>query len=157
MAQPGGQGSFEHGPYILTLLNRDLANEMNTMLMYLANSLLVKGIDSHDVSDVFSKFAKQDFTHARKLAERIVDLDGTPELMPQHLVNNASIETPPLTHHAAKPMLQDALAHELQAVIEYKNQVQGIAFDDPATRLLLEEILVDKERQAHEIRTLAGA
>lgn len=157
MALQGGQGNFAHGPDVLTLLNRDLANEMNTMLMYMADSLLVRGLDSHDISDVFSTFANQDFKHAKKLAVRIVELEGTPELLPSNLQNNASIDTKPPHRHAARPMLEDALEHEMQSVIEYKNQVQGIAFDDPATRLLLEEILSDKEHQAEQIRNLLGA
>ena len=66
----------------MTILNRDLANEMNTMLMYMADSLLAKGTDAGDVKEVSQKFAKQDFKHARKLAERIVALEGTPELFP---------------------------------------------------------------------------
>lgn len=157
MTQQGGPGGFVHRQDVLTLLNRDLANEMNTMLMYMGNSLVVKGTDSHDVSEVMDQFATQDFTHAKKLAARIVDLEGVPELLPSNLQNNASLDAKPPSRREARPMLKDALEHELQAVIEYKNQVQNIAFDDPATRLLLEEILTDKEHQAEEIRNLIGA
>lgn|GEM_PF-588600 len=147
---------FSHGPDVLTLLNRDLANEMNTMLMYMANSLKASGMDAHDVKSVMSGYVKQDFKHARKLAARIVDLEGEPELTPADLRNNASIEAMQSKGGALEPMLKDALEHELRAVIEYKNQIQNIAFTDPATRLLLEGILVEKERQAEEIRHLLG-
>lgn len=156
MALEGSQQDFSHGQDVLTLLNRDLANETNTTLMYMADSLLVRGPDAHDVKTVLSEFAKQDFKHAQKLAARIVDLNGTPRLMPADLLNNASIEAQQSRDVEREPLLKDALEHELQAVIEYKNQIQNIGFTDPATRLLLEEILAEKEHQAEEIRHLLG-
>ncbi|MHB0937659.1 MAG: ferritin-like domain-containing protein [Armatimonadota bacterium] len=156
MAQEGSQQNFSHGQDVLTVLNRDLANEMNTMLMYMADSLLVRGTDSHDVKGVMTEFVQQDFKHAQRLASRIVDLDGVPELMPTDLQNNASIDAKQSRDINRVPLLKDALEHELQAVIEYKNQIQNIGFTDPATRLLLEEILTDKEHQAEEIRHLLG-
>jgi len=156
MAQEGSQQNFSHGQDVLTVLNRDLANEMNTMLMYMMDSLLVRGTDAHDVKGVMSDFVDQDFKHARKLAARIVDLDGTPQLMPLDLQNNASIETRQSRDTRPEPLLKDALEHELQAVIEYRNQIQNIGFTDPATRLLLEQILTEKEHQAEEIRHLLG-
>lgn len=156
MAGEQGQAGFTHRQDVLTILNRDLANEMNTMLMYVADSLLVKGTDAGDIKEVAGKFAKQDFKHVHKLAERIVELEGTPQLLPAEVLNNASIEPKMHRHHDTAPMLKDALESEMQSVIEYKNQIQNIAFQDPATRLLLEEILSEKEHQATEIRGLLG-
>jgi bacterioferritin len=155
MGMEQSQQGFTHGPDVLTLLNRDLANEMNTMLMYMADSLTVKGTDSHDVKSVLSKFVKEDFKHAQRLATRIVDLEGTPELTPDNLGSNASIDVKPPVQEL-QPMLKDALEHEMQSVIEYRNQIQNIGFNDPATRLLLEELLTDKEHQAEEIRHMLG-
>lgn len=156
MAGQDAQANFSHGPDVLTLLNRDLANELNTMLMYMAGNLMVRGMNAHDVEETAEKFAKQDFKHARKLAARIVDLHGVPQLLPAHLENNASIEPHLPRRGEATPILQEALESEMQSVIEYRNQIQNIGFSDPATRLLLEEILSDKERQAETIRHLLG-
>ena len=156
MVQEGSQQDFSHGQDVLTVLNRDLANEMNTMLMYMMDSLLVRGADAHDVKGVMTDFVQQDFKHAQKLAVRIVDLDGMPELTPLDLQNNASIETKQSKDSERMSLLKDALEHELQAVLEYRNQIQNIGFTDPATRLLLEEILTEKEHQAEEIRHLLG-
>lgn len=156
MAQEESPQTFSHGQDVLTLLNRDLANEMNTMLMYMANSLKASGTDAHSVKSVMSDFVQQDFEHARKLAARIVDLEGEPELTPTDLQNNASIEATHSKDGKLEPMLKDALEHEMQAVIEYKNQVQNVGFTDPATRLLLEGILSEKEHQAEEVRHLLG-
>ncbi|MHB9133549.1 MAG: ferritin-like domain-containing protein [Armatimonadota bacterium] len=157
----GGQerAEFAHGQDVLTILNRDLANEMNTMLMYMADSLLVRGSTSFNVKSVASQFADQDFSHVKKIAARIVELDGTPQLMPAQIQDNASIDMQMPTraeHGEAEPMLKNALENELQSVVEYRNQVQNIGFSDPTTRLLLEEILADKEHQAEEIRNLLG-
>jgi bacterioferritin (cytochrome b1) len=156
MAGGQGQTNFAHGQNVLTLLNRDLANEMNTMLMYLADSLQVRGTDCVDVQEVANKFAKQDFKHVRKLAGRIVELEGTPQLMPLQIQDNASIEAKIPADGAIQPVLKDALEHELQSVLEYRNQIQNIGFSDPATCLLLEEILADKEHQAETVRNLLG-
>jgi len=147
---------FAHSQDVLTLLNRDLANEMNTMLMYMTSALMARGTDSHDVKGVADDFAKQDFKHAKKLAARIVELKGTPQLMPMNLQNNASIDAKMPDDGAITPMLQNALENEVQSVLEYRTQIQNIGFNDPATRLLLEEILTDKEKQAEEVRDLLG-
>jgi bacterioferritin len=159
-AEPGrsvmADGGFMHGQDVLTLLNRDLANEMNTCFMYMADSLLLKGPDARDIQEVTSDFAEQDFGHARRLAVRIVELEGTPELMPINFQNNASIEAKMPSKGASKLALQDALENEMQSVIEYRRQIQNIGFSDPTTRLLLEGILAEKEHQAEALRQLLG-
>lgn len=147
---------INHTQDVLTLLNRDLANEMNTMLMYMATSLLVKGNDAGDVRETTDTFAKQDFKHARKLAARIVELEGTPQLMPGQLQDNASVDVNLPRKREKDALLKDSLEREMLSVIEYRNQIQNIAFTDPATRRLLEEILAEKESQAKEIRVLLG-
>lgn len=158
MADERERASFSHGQDVLTILNRDLANEMNTMLMYMADSLMARGTDSRDVRDVADEFAKMDFAHAKKLAARIVELEGTPQLMPMQIQDNASIDAkmPMQGDGAVQPLLKDALENEMQSVIEYRNQIQNIAFNDPTTRSLLEDILANKETQAEEIRSLLG-
>jgi len=151
-----GEKNFTHNEDVLTLLNRDLANELTTMLMYMGDSLLVRGTDSHDVKEVADKFAKQDFKHAKKLAARIVELEGVPALMPINIQNSTSIDWTLHDDGAITPILKDALQCEMQSVIEFRNQIQNIAWNDPATSLLLEEILADKEHQVEEIRNLMG-
>ena len=150
-------GRFEHSQDVLTLLNRDLANEMNTMLTYLADGLLAKGSDSLDVKEVANKFAAQDFVHVKKIAARIVELDGVPQLMPLAIDNNASIDAKmPPRDGAIKPILKDLLECDLQSTLELRSQIQTIGFLDPTTCLLLEEVLADKEHQTEEIRDLLG-
>lgn len=148
--------SFEHGPDVLNVLNRDLANEMNTALMYMANGLLVRGTDAVDVQQVSHAFAQQDLEHAQRIAARIVELEGVPQLMPAQLQDNTTIDMVINDKGSATVMLKSALESELQCVIEYKNQIQSIAFTDPATRLLLEEILADKEHQVEQVRNMLG-
>ena len=156
MAGEQEHGAFMHGQDVLTLLNRNLANEMNTMLMYMACGLMAKGTDSNDVRQVTTEFARQDFQHVEKLAARVVELEGVPELMPRNFEDNASIEMKMPADGEVPPMLKDALENEMQSVIEYKNQIRTIAFSDPATRLLLEGILAEKEHQAESMRNLLG-
>lgn len=157
MAGEQERTNFAHGQDVLTLLNRDMANEMNTALMYLMNSLAVRGADAMDIQETMGTFADQDLSHVRLLAGRIVELEGDPELTPAQIQNNASREITPVPRHAdTKRMLRDALESEMQSVVEYRNQVQTLAFNDPTTRLLLEGILADKEHQTEQIRNLLG-
>jgi bacterioferritin len=131
-----------------------MANEMNTMLMYLQDSLVARGGDSLPTRELASDFAQQDFLHVQRLAERIVELEGTPELAPSQIADNASVDMRPPDHGDTWVLLKHALENEMQSVIEYKHQIQTIGFDDPTTRLLLEQILADKEHQAEEVRRL---
>lgn len=151
-----GKKDFAHGEDVLTMLNRDLANELNTMLMYLGDGLLARGTDSMDLKEVSEKFAALDFAHARKLAARVVELEGVPAVMPINLQNDASIDVTLHDDGAITPILKDALECELQSVLELRNQIQRIGFSDPATVLLLQHILADKEHQVEEIRNLLG-
>ncbi len=145
-----------HGPDVLTLLNRDLANEMNAMLMFMVDGLVARGQDALDLRDVAKSIAKSSFKHANKIAARIVELEGVPQLMPMHIQDNASIEAKMPADGHVQAVLTDALESELQAVIEYKNQIQNIGFQDPTTRTLLESILADKEHEVEEVRNLLG-
>ena len=156
MAMEQPRKDFSHGPEVLTVLNRDLANEMNSVLMYLVDSTVANGATADEVKTLADKFARQDFKHAQRLASRIVDLEGTPDLRPQAIIDNASVEMKMPRHGEIKKLLTDALEGEMLSIMEYKSQIRNIAFDDPATRLLLEEILADKEHQAEELRHLLG-
>ena len=66
----------------------------------------------------------------------------------ENIVKNAMREIDPEAYQR--------MVTERQAVIEYKNQTQNVGFTDPATRLLLEGILAEKEHQAKEVRHLLG-
>ena len=156
MTEGPQEHTFWQGQDVLTLLNRDMANEMNTSLMYLVDSLVVKGVESFAIKAVAKDFCQQDLGHVQKLAERIVEVEGTPELAPTQISDNASIAMRMEKKPETTRMLKDCLENELQSVIEYKGQIMNIGFTDPATRLLLEEILADKEHQVEEIRNLLG-
>lgn len=76
--------------------------------------------------------------------------------MPMNLMNEASIDVMQHSDGATTPMLKNALACEMQSVLELHDQIENIGFSDPATCLLLQEILADKEHQVDKIRNLLG-
>lgn len=60
-----GEKNYVHGVDVLTMLNRDIVNEIDSMPLFPGDSLLARGVDSRDVKEVIGKCAKMDFKHVQ--------------------------------------------------------------------------------------------
>ena len=142
-----------YGPWrdeIIALLNDSLATEWVCVLRYRRHHFTAAGLASPKIAEEFLVHANEELGHADRLARRIVQLGGTPDLSPATLLARS---------HAAydeslslKDMIRANLVAERVAIETYSQLVTMIGDKDVSTRRLLEDILADEEQHADELK-----
>jgi len=134
---------------VVRLLNEALATEWVCALRYKRHYFVAKGIKSRMAAAEFLEHATQELEHADRLAERIVQLGGEPDLNPDSLTARSHAQ-----YHAGtalSEMITEDLVAERIAIDSYREMVQFLGDRDPTTRRLLEEILAVEEEHADDL------
>jgi bacterioferritin len=99
--------------------------------------------------------ADQELGHADKLAERIAQLGGTPLFDLHEIAEKAARQKVRAEQgQTVEQMVLEDLEVERIQCERYTNAVREVAFDDPVTRRILEDILFDTEHHAAELRDM---
>lgn len=142
-----------YGPWrddIIALLNDSLATEWVCVLRYRRHHFTAAGLASPKIAEEFLVHANEELAHADRLARRIVQLGGTPDLSPARLLarsHAAYDESLSLTD-----MIRANLVAERVAIETYSQLVSLIGDKDVSTRRLLEDILADEQAHADELK-----
>jgi bacterioferritin len=134
---------------ILRLLNASLATEWVCVLRYKRHYYMAKGVKAQVAAAEFLENANQEAEHADKLAERIVQLGGEPELNPDLLSKNSHAQY--VAGNTLKEMVTEDLIAERIAIDSYREIIQYIGEKDPTTRRIFEEILAQEEEHADDM------
>jgi len=137
---------------ILEHLGRSLATEWVCVLRYLRHAYCITGVVSEPIKAHFLDHAREEQAHAHKLAERIVQLGGEPDLNPATLAERSHAEYVPAT--STQDMIRENLIAERIAVEAYREFIQVLGDRDPTTRTMLEAILAQEEEHADDLRDL---
>lgn len=133
----------------VALLNTALATEIVCVLRYQYHAIMAKGPDSESAKREFSEHASDEQDHANKLAERISQLGGKPDMNPEGLLSRSHSE---YAHSDdLREMLRENLLAERIAIESYRELIQWFAPHDPTTRRMLEEILEKEEEHADDM------
>jgi len=128
-------------------LNHALNREVSTMLRYLLQAALIKGVQWEPVRAMYREEITDELEHARYLAEKIAILGGTPTL-------NLDL-TPPPSEPAA--MLQRDIEEERQDVRHYLKMAELADRDNQIElKLRMEDQAADEARHAEEMLRLLG-
>lgn|SRR3990172_2000764 len=132
---------------IIDALNMDRAFELAAIVQYMGHHYEAEGLESPAVIDIFKKTSIDEMKHAEMLAEKIVYLGGVPVQKPTEVIRGGEL----------KKMIKDDLAAENGAIKRYKEHIKLCEKEgDPATRLMLEQILSDEEDHADTWETTLG-
>jgi bacterioferritin len=133
---------------LLEFLNKGIASELNLSIKYMWQRVLVQGIDGAVVENLLRDASITKMKHAEKLAERVVFLNGVPpnNIEPVH-VGVTLVE-----------MLKEDVEAQEEAVSLYRQAIQVASKEgDFATRRLLEDILIEEEKNLDKFsRLLVG-
>jgi bacterioferritin len=91
-------------------------------------------------------------SHADRIAERIIQLGGEPDLNPDTLTSRSHAEY--VEGATLADMLREDLVAERIAIESYSQFIRYLGDNDSTTRRLLEEILATEEEHADDIKTL---
>ena len=137
---------------VIKLLNEALATEWVCVLRYYRHYFMASGMFADTVKAEFLEHAQQEHEHANKIAERIVQLGGEPDLNPDTLTQRAHAEYEP--GKDLRDMVKENLVAERIAIDSYREMINYLADEDPTSRRLLEEILAKEEEHADDLASL---
>jgi len=137
------------------VLNEALATEIVCVLRYRFHYFMATGIHSSAVAKRFLGYAQEEQEHADRIAARIRQLGGKPEMDPAVVAQTSHTEYKEGTSLA--DMLREDLVAERIAVATYREIIKYFGQDDPTSRTMLEAILAQEEEHAAELADLLFA
>jgi len=139
----------------VAILNEALATELVCVLRYRFHYFMATGIHSNSVKEEFLEHANEEQEHADRIAERIKQLGGKPQMNPAEITALAHSEYKEGTSLA--DMIREDLIAERIAVESYREIIRYFGEKDPTSRILMEEILAKEEEHADEMADLLFA
>ena len=136
-------------------LNTLRATELASELQYRHHAYMAVSLAMPGVKAEFIEHAEAEARHADMLAKRIQQLGGDPIFEPQAIADK--IEELRLELGDPKTlteMIAFNLGVERRQIVAYTQMVREVAFHDPTTRRMLEDILIDTEHHAAEMSDL---
>jgi len=137
---------------VIAMLNDALATELLCVLRYKRHYYTVSGPNTGHIKAEFLEHAQQEQDHADRIAERIVQLNGSPNFNPATLTARSHAEYDESTE--AQAMVRADLIAERVAIESYRQMIQAIGDKDPTTRNMLIDIMSVEEEHADDMRDL---
>jgi bacterioferritin len=137
---------------VVRLLNEALATEWVCVLRYYRHYFMASGMLADSVKAEFLEHAHQEQEHANRIAERIVQLGGEPDLDPGTLAARSHAEYKP--GHDLRDMVKEDLIAERIAIDSYREMINYIGDRDTTTKRILEHVLSQEEEHANDMADL---
>ena len=139
----------------IDILQTVLATELVCVLRYTMNAVAAAGITSESVKAEFDQHAKEEQEHARRVAERINQLGGTPNYNPEGLASRSASQY--VEAGTLVDMIKENLIAERIACEHYRELIRYFGESDPTTRVMMESILSNEEEHANDMQDLLVA
>jgi bacterioferritin len=136
----------------IEILQSVLATEIVCVLRYTMHAISAAGISSDSVKAEFAQHAKEEQEHMTAVAERINQLGGRPNFNPEGLASRSASQY--VEGENLIDMIKENLIAERIAIDHYRELVRYFGDNDPATRVMLEEILSVEEEHANDMHDL---
>jgi bacterioferritin len=134
-------------PQFIEALNEALSEELASIIQYLWDHILARGLESPAIAEMFKGLSMVEMKHAYSIAERIDLLGGVPTTAVGPIKIGGDL----------KKMVDDNLKLEYDAIEMYRKLVKmAEAEDDPVSRRLMEDILGETEEHANQLETVLG-
>lgn len=129
---------------LIDLLNKALSDEWLAYYQYWVGAKVVKGKMRQVVVSELTQHAGDELRHAGMIADRIIQLGGTPVLKPEdwYKLTNCGYEAP--ENPDTILVLKQNIKGEQCAIEVYKNFLEFVKEGDPITYQIILEILKDE-------------
>ena len=134
------------------VLNEALATELVCVLRYRRHYFMARGIHAGPVKSEFLAHAAEEQAHADRIAERIVQLGGSPNFSPDGLLSRSHSEY--VEGETLVDMITEDLVAERVAIDSYREIAAYFAGFDSTTRKMIEEIQAVEEEHADDLAEL---
>ncbi len=138
---------------IIKQLNMALAEEWLAFYQYWVGAIVARGAMRSDVQREFNEHAMEEFNHARMVANRIIELEGTPLLNPQKWWEYAqcAYEEPDKSFEVTR-LLQQNIESERCAMARYQHIAMLTNGVDFTTCDIAKHILAEEESHEQELQ-----
>jgi bacterioferritin len=137
---------------VIDMLNEVLATETVCVLRYRNHYFMARGIDAGPIADEFLEHSIEEQAHADRVAKRITELGGNPNLDPRGLHERSHAEYK--EGKTLDAMIREDLIAERIAVATYSEIIVWLGTADPTTRRMLEDLLATEEEHADDMASL---
>ena len=129
-------------------LNEDLAGELQSIIMYVEYTALLRGLHRGELAEILKKDIPDLQRHAKVLADQISALGGTPTTMPRPVPRAVG----------ARQILRNIHERATRAVDDYTDRIAEAALKrDSGLKAELERLAADATRHRNEVaEILAG-
>ncbi len=127
-------------------LNTAYSDEWLAHYQYWLAAKWIKGIDADTLRPVLEEQSMDELGHAKKLAERIIQLGGELVMHPSQLLEKGGCgyKEPPRDPTDLKQVIQDVLSAEACAIEFYSKMVEKYRTSDVVTHEIFEDLLKDE-------------
>jgi bacterioferritin len=129
---------------IVALLTRAYWMEMETVMNYLAVSAHLDGVRAEEISEALAADVTEELGHARRFAERIKDLYGTPPGSMDFTPDQTYLQ-PPEDSTDVPRVIRGVIEAEAGAIEHYTRIIEACDGVDWATQDIVVGILADEE------------
>ena len=139
---------------VITLLNKAYADEWLAYYQYFIQAKVIKGIMKDAAIVELTEHANDELRHANMVADRILQLGGTPLLNPKEWFTqtNCGYEEP--REFDVVSLLEDSIKGEQCAISTYSDIADIVKDKDIITYNIVSEILADEVEHEEDLQAL---
>jgi len=139
---------------VITLLNRAFADEWLAYYQYWIGAKVAVGPMRPAIVRELEEHAKDELRHAEMVADRIIQLGGTPLVSPELWSTNCNCPLiEPETQNSVK-ILEDNIRGEQCAIRSYYQLLLELKGKDPVTCTIIREVLRDEVEHEEDLQAL---
>ncbi len=131
---------------VISDLNKAYADEWLAHYQYWLTAQWIRGMDADTLKEVLLQQSADELNHAETLANRIIQLGGTPVMQFDQLTATAKcgFKEPPSNPADLKQVIKDVLDAEACAIESYNELSEKYRTTDIVTKEIFEDLLEDE-------------
>ena len=138
---------------VADLLREAYNDELETVMNYLANSVVLKGVSAEEIKERLEADVQEELNHAQRLGQRLDEIDERPPASFEFETRQDGLQ-PPEDPTDALSVIDGVIAAEDDAIATYRSLITAArAADDPVTEDLAIQLLADEEAHRAEFRS----
>lgn len=139
---------------LIRLLNKALADEWLAYYQYWVGSKVAVGRMRGIIAGELAEHANEELEHANKLADRIIQLGGTPLLNPEQWKKEGNCGYDEPSDPNTKKLLEQNIKGEQCAIAVYQKLLKMIEGKDVVTAHIVLEILEDEVKHEEDLEAM---
>ncbi len=143
---------------VISDLQKAYADEWLAHYQFWLTAQWIRGMDADTIKQILIEQSADELTHAEKLANRIIQLGGTPIMQFDQLTQTSACgyKAPPSDASNLKQVIQDVLDAEACAIGAYSKLSEKYRMTDVVTHEIFEELLEDEVEDEEEWEKLGA-